>query len=189
MNIVGSIPKIKKGAVRYMEMTSFEILLPDFFGTDDVRKVDVMIYADSWETSRAWGHEVSVMMGGRGAKHRTTYYNRTWERWAYESCLYSALEDIMQNEIDRAVVFERDYHFNGKFPKGKKQEVIDKAKKENYKVFVCRVLDEVLIPMCNYGLTYLKKHAEEINAQIALYQCSGVCGIKALQELLDSYGR
>ncbi len=172
-----------------MKMTSFEILVPNFFECGDVSKTDVMIYADSWETSRAWGHEVSVLINGTGTKHKTTYYNRTWERWAYESCLHSALEDIMREEIDCAVNFERYYRFNGKLPKGKKQEVIDKAKKENHKIFVCRVVKEVLIPMCDYGLTYLKKHAEEVNAQIALYQCSGVCGIKALQELLDSYGK
>lgn len=59
-----------------------------------------------WQTSNAWGHEVRLCKVGAGAgvevgKARVRYYNRTWERYTYQSAMYSALENYKQKETER----------------------------------------------------------------------------------------
>ena len=55
-----------------------------------------------WETSRAWGHEVRLCKHGiEVGRARVRYYNRTWERYTFQSAMYSALADYERKEIDR----------------------------------------------------------------------------------------
>ena len=60
----------------------------------------------SWQTSNAWGHEVRLCKVGERAgvevgKARVRYYNRTWERYTYQSAMYSALDSYERNEQAR----------------------------------------------------------------------------------------
>lgn len=59
-----------------------------------------------WQTSNAWGHEVRLCKVGERAgvevgKARVRYYNRTWERYTYQSAMYSALDNYEQSERAR----------------------------------------------------------------------------------------
>lgn len=67
----------------------------------------------SWQTSNAWGHEVRLCKVGERAgvevgKARVRYYNRTWERYTYQSAMYDALDNYEQNEQAR---FLSDYKY------------------------------------------------------------------------------
>lgn len=59
---------------------------------------ELAVGAESWERSNAWGHEAKAFWCGREvAKARIRYYNRTWERYQFESVLLS-LVDKLDNE-------------------------------------------------------------------------------------------
>lgn len=58
----------------------------------------------SWETSRAWGHEVYVYRDGYEiAKARIRYYNRTWESYCYQSCMLKAVETLQREAHHYAI--------------------------------------------------------------------------------------
>ena len=65
------------------------------------RKGDYEFVCWYWQTSNAWGHEVRLCKYGiEFGKARVRYYNRTWERYTYQSAMRSALEDYKQKEIE-----------------------------------------------------------------------------------------
>lgn len=49
----------------------------------------------SWETQSNWGHKVEIYPAGDTlniiASNKTTYYNRTWECYRYQSCILGAI--------------------------------------------------------------------------------------------------
>lgn len=66
----------------------------------DINGVKFTLVCESWQTKTAWGHKVSLyrnysfLVGS--AKIR--YYNRTWEKYQYQSTIksviYNAIQDI-----------------------------------------------------------------------------------------------
>lgn len=54
-----------------------------------------------WETSRAWGHECYLILNGYGevARAKCRYYNRTWEKYQYQSVMRQALEAYEKDEL------------------------------------------------------------------------------------------
>lgn len=64
------------------------------------------VCGESWSTSRAWGHYGYLMRDGElVAKSKIRYYNRTWERYPYQSAMRSAIYGRI-NELERRVVIE-----------------------------------------------------------------------------------
>lgn len=62
-------------------MKTFEI-------TDNIK-----IEAEYYETRYSWGHKAWIYLNGREVGYKKiTYYNRTWERFEFESILYSVIE-------------------------------------------------------------------------------------------------
>lgn len=60
-----------------------------------------------WQQGNAWGHECRLCKTGEKAgyelsKYRTRYYNRTWEKYTYQSVMYGALEEYKKQELSRA---------------------------------------------------------------------------------------
>lgn len=50
----------------------------------------------TWQTRRAWGHEVEVYEDGcRVAKKKTRYYNRTWESYEYKCTILGAISSLL----------------------------------------------------------------------------------------------
>lgn len=80
---------------------------------------------DSWSTSNAWGHKTNVIRNGYDyGTHKHRYYNRTWESYTYQSCMYGAIEEIKERELER---FINNYKYQNnieRFKKGQKEEVI-----------------------------------------------------------------
>ena len=58
------------------------------------------IVNEYWETSRAWGHKSTLIAPwGEVESHKVRYYNRTWERYTYESCMSGLLNSILENDL------------------------------------------------------------------------------------------
>ena len=57
---------------------------------------DVLIVAWRYETRNSWGHKASLAYVGNvfpDFEKRITYYNRTWERFTYESMLLKVIRE------------------------------------------------------------------------------------------------
>lgn len=81
------------------------------------------IYAESWSNSRAWGHKAVLKINDYQTwENKIRYYNRTWERYQYESVIHSVIYDYI--EYIKELVKE-----NFKREKGIKR-ITEKYKKE-----------------------------------------------------------
>lgn len=60
---------------------------------------NLSISGEVYSNSRAWGHEAKAFYNGREIeKNRIRYYNRTWERYQFESCFYGLLDKLDKNK-------------------------------------------------------------------------------------------
>ena len=58
------------------------------------------IVNETWETSRAWGHKSTLVAPwGEVESHKVRYYNRTWERYTYESCMSGLINTILEDNL------------------------------------------------------------------------------------------
>lgn len=84
------------------------------------------------EYGRTWGHRVKLYKNGdEVAKVVIPYYNRTWERYAYESAMREVLYRYKQKLVKQACEQERERL--GRAPRGFKKTysaVIDKLFEE-----------------------------------------------------------
>lgn len=100
---------------------------------------EYMFICNSWETSRAWGHEVHLFKNNvEISKNRIRYYNRTWECFQYQSCMLGAISN-RQDELVEWAIEDYKYEKNiSRFRKGEREIVVEKAKNEseNYKDLV-----------------------------------------------------
>ena len=56
---------------------------------------DLQVSGEVYSNSRAWGHEVKAFYRGREIeKNRVRYYNRTWERYTFETAWSGLLDKI-----------------------------------------------------------------------------------------------
>lgn len=70
-----------------------------------IRKNEYTFVCEYWETSRAWGHKVTLFKNDyEMATNKVRYYNRTWECYRYQSCMRGAvckaIEYYKQNAVD-----------------------------------------------------------------------------------------
>lgn len=55
----------------------------------------ITLSGEVYNNSQAWGHEVKCFYYDREiAKKRVRYYNRTWERYQFESAFYSLVDQL-----------------------------------------------------------------------------------------------
>ena len=98
-----------------------------------------------WETTYAWGHEVRLCKCGiEVGRARIRYYNRTWERYTYQSAMRSAVEDYKRRELDRFIErykcerglagYDMDKHewFSKPFKRGQKAQALAEFEKTEY---------------------------------------------------------
>ena len=56
------------------------------------------IYAESWSNSRAWGHRAVLNVNNWYTfESKIRYYNRTWERYQYESVIHKVIDDYIES--------------------------------------------------------------------------------------------
>lgn len=59
---------------------------------------------ETWETSRAWGHSVTMFKNDiQVSENRVTYYNRTWEMWTYQSAISGAIYNLIDTLSAKAI--------------------------------------------------------------------------------------
>ena len=58
------------------------------------------IVNEYWETNFAWGHKSTLVAPwGEVESHKVRYYNRTWERYTYESCMSGLINTILEDNL------------------------------------------------------------------------------------------
>ena len=84
------------------------------------------LVCDMWETSRAWGHKVNLIKNGYDyGEHKVRYYNRTWERYEYETCMSDAVATLYEKELNQFINRWKEKNNVIRFKKGQKSEVIN----------------------------------------------------------------
>lgn len=67
------------------------------------------IVNEYWETSNSWGHKSTLIAPwGEVKSHKVRYYNRTWESYTYESCMYGLLSSILENDLKDYITREKE---------------------------------------------------------------------------------
>lgn len=85
---------------------------------------------ETWETSRAWGHKTTVLCNGfNEIEHSVRYYNRTWECYRYQTCMFGAVETLREQEQDRFIENYKEEKGIYRFKKGEKEQVIKEFNK------------------------------------------------------------
>lgn len=83
---------------KYSESTWYEY---------EVEGVKYNFLCRTWETSQSWGHEVELKEGYRTiATARCRYYNRTWEKFTFQSCMIKAIDEAIKSGADEAKMNE-----------------------------------------------------------------------------------
>lgn len=105
-------------------------------------KCEYLSHGVRGEYGRTWGHRVKLYKDGTEvAKVVIPYYNRTWERYTYESAMREVLYRYKQKLIKYACEQERSKH--GRAPRGFKNTygaMID----AKFKDFVDKIKDNAL---------------------------------------------
>lgn len=67
------------------------------------------IVNEYWETSRAWGHKSTLIAPwGEVESKKVRYYNRTWESYKYQTCMYGLLSSILENDLKDYITREKE---------------------------------------------------------------------------------
>jgi hypothetical protein len=72
---------------------------------------DLTVSTEAWSNFRAWGHEVRAFYKGREVeKNNIRYFNRTWERYTYETALLGLVDKLdKKNKVplkDRLLLYK-----------------------------------------------------------------------------------
>lgn len=79
---------------------------------------------ETWETSRAWGHRVTMFRNNiEYTTQKITYQNRTWECYRYQTCILKCVNTIIDEESEHFIqLYKND--FNRKRLTQKEKELI-----------------------------------------------------------------
>ena len=87
---------------------------------------------ESWSTSNAWGHRTHVIRNGYDyGEYKVRYINRTWEMYAFQSCMLGAVNTIYEEEEKRFIENWKYRNNVDRFKKGQKQSVIELFEQED----------------------------------------------------------
>lgn len=67
---------------------------------------------ETWETSRAWGHKVTMFRNdSEYTTQKVTYYNRTWESYLYQSCILKCVNTVIEEESKHFIqLYKNDFN-------------------------------------------------------------------------------
>lgn len=82
-----------------------------------------------WSTSRAWGHETSLFLnnGWRIGRAKVRYYNRTWERYTFQSCMRAAVRSAIAMYTARHLASWLYQHNQSRFKRWQKAACLQEA--------------------------------------------------------------
>ena len=91
------------------------------------------IVNEYWETSRAWGHKSTLVAPwGEVESHKVRYYNRTWERYTYETCMSGLIETILEDNLKSYITQYKEKNGIARLLADKKAEVIKEWEEKEY---------------------------------------------------------
>lgn len=84
---------------------------------------------ETWETSRAWGHRVTMFRNNTEyTTQKITYYNRTWERFTYQSCIHKCINHVIDKEEIEIINDYKTTHNIQRLAQAKKDEITNDSK-------------------------------------------------------------
>lgn len=91
------------------------------------------IVNEYWETSHAWGHKSTLIAPwGEVESHKVRYYNRTWERYTYESCMSGLIETILEDNLKSYITQYKEKNDITRLLADKKAKVIKEWQEKEY---------------------------------------------------------
>ena len=91
------------------------------------------IVNEYWENSNSWGHKSTLIAPwGEVESHKVRYYNRTWERYTYESCMSGLLDTILENNQKSYITEYKEKNDITRLLADKKAEVIKEWEQKEY---------------------------------------------------------
>ena len=72
---------------------------------------NIRIECECWQSRQNWGHKATLYIDGikTGPTKRATYYNRTWERYTYDSIAEILIESTRDLTDDQKKEFAEKY--------------------------------------------------------------------------------
>lgn len=92
------------------------------------------IVNESWETSRAWGHR-SVLLSNNSVElgeNKVRYYNRTWEMYRYQSCMFGLIEKLLTDNQKSFLAQYKEMNDIARFTPKEKKIALEKWAKIEY---------------------------------------------------------
>ena len=87
---------------------------------------DYKIVGDTYNTSKSWGHTAVVFKGDNElSKSKIRYYNRTWERYTYQSVIMDALYEAIKRRENRIITDYKDATGATRITKRKREELVE----------------------------------------------------------------
>lgn len=84
------------------------------------------IVGETYETSNSWGHKAVVFKGDYElAKSKIRYYNRTWERYTYQSVILDALYEAIKKRECRLIAHYKEKTGAQRITKRKREEIVE----------------------------------------------------------------
>lgn len=91
------------------------------------------IVNEYWETSNSWGHKSTLIAPwGEVESHKVRYYNRTWERYTYESCMSGLINTILEDNLKSYITQYKEKNDITRLLADKKAEVIKEWEQKEY---------------------------------------------------------
>ncbi len=103
--------------------------------TKKINKNDYCFINDYWDRYNAWGHKTTLFKNDRELiTVKIRYYNRTWEYYTYQSCMYKAIENYIDLEQTRYINNYKYLNNIDRLTKKLKENVINQFQEtETYK--------------------------------------------------------
>lgn len=80
---------------------------------------------EAWETSSAWGHKTVLLKNNyQISEGKCRYYNRTWERYTYQSCMQRSVNNLIDELLSDYIGDYKASNGISRFKKGQKDEVV-----------------------------------------------------------------
>lgn len=78
----------------------------------EINGVKFTLVCESWNTHNSWGHEVTLYKNDsiEIGRAKIRYYNRTWERYQYQSVILSVIFDTIERIKAAAKVVFKTLH-------------------------------------------------------------------------------
>ena len=91
------------------------------------------IVNEYWETSNSWGHKSTLIAPwGEVESRKVKYINRTWESYAYQTCMSGLIETILEDNLKSYITQYKEKNDIIRLLADKKAEVIKEWEQKEY---------------------------------------------------------